>query len=57
MSEKEQMVSLHIEGSTFPNWDNEDQTRVMIVVGDEMKYTNPTASSGGRNYAVWKRAK
>jgi hypothetical protein len=56
-SEKEQIVSLHIEGSTFPNWDGEDQTRVMVVVGDEMQLTNPTAGVGGKNYVVWKRAK
>jgi len=36
LNEKEHMVSLHVEGSTFPNWDGEDQTRVMIVTGDEM---------------------
>jgi hypothetical protein len=56
-SDTEQMVSLNIEGSTFPNWDGEDQKRVMTVVGDEMKLTNPTAGVGGTNYLVWKRVK
>jgi hypothetical protein len=51
------MVSLNIEGSTYPNWDGEDQKRVMAVVGDEMKLTNPTAGVGGTNYLVWKRVK
>jgi hypothetical protein len=56
-SEKEQVVIMHIEGCTFPNWDNEDQKRVMIVTGDEMKLTNPTAAIGGKNFLVWKRVK
>jgi hypothetical protein len=56
-NEKEQMVNLHIEGCTFPNWDGEDQIRVMNVAGDEMKLTNPTAAVGGKNYLVWKRVK
>ncbi len=56
-SEKEKSVNLHIEGCTFPNWDNEDQKRVMTVTGDEMKLTNPTAAIGGTNYLVWKRIK
>jgi hypothetical protein len=56
-SEKEHTVSLHIEGCTFPNWDNQDQTRIMTVVGNEMKFITPTAAIGGTNYAVWKRVK
>jgi hypothetical protein len=56
-SEKEQTVNLRIEGSTFPNWDGQDQKRVMTAKGDELKVTNPTGSFGGTNYIVWKRAK
>ena len=57
ISEKDHMVSVHIEGSSFPNWDGQDQKRVMTVTGDEMKVTNPFASSGGTNYLIWKRVK
>ncbi|MGO9177048.1 MAG: lipocalin-like domain-containing protein [Desulfobaccales bacterium] len=56
-SNKEHTVNVHIEGSTFPNWDGQDQKRVMIVSGDELKITNPNATTGGTNYMVWKRAK
>jgi hypothetical protein len=56
-SEKEHLVIEHVEGSTFPNWDGEDQKRVMTVSGDELKVTNPTASVGGVAYIIWKRAK
>jgi hypothetical protein len=57
VSDKEKMVNVHIEGSTFPNWDGQDQKRVMTVTGDELKITNPNATSGGTNYIIWKRAK
>ncbi len=56
-SEKEQTVNLRIEGSTFPNWDGQDQKRVMIVKGDELRVTNPFSSLGGTLYIVWKRVK
>ena len=56
-SEKEQTVNLHIEGSTFPNSDGQDQKRVMTVKGDELMVTNPTPTIGGVAYVVWKRAK
>ncbi len=57
VSEKENTVSMQIEGCTFPNWDGQNQTRIMAVVGDEMKLTNPVAAVGGTNHLVWKRAK
>ena len=57
VSEKEHLVSLHMEASTFANWEGEDQTRVMMVVGDEMKATNPTTTMGGTTYSVFKRVK
>jgi hypothetical protein len=56
-SEKEHTVNLSNEGSTFPNWDGQDQKRVWIVKGDELTVTNPTASVGGVAYVIWKRAK
>ena len=58
LSGKEQTANLHIEGSTFPNWDGQDQKRLMTVEGDELKLVNPTPSiGGGTNYVIWKRAK
>lgn len=59
VSEKEQTVTvnLHVDACTFPNWDDEDQKRIMTVVGDELKVTNPTAAIGGTAYITWKRAK
>ena len=54
-SEMEETVVLSIEGSTFPNWDGEDQTRLMHSIGNQMEITNPTTTVGGRNFIVWKR--
>ncbi len=57
-NEKEQIVKLHIDGSTFPNWTGEDQERGVTVIGDEMKYTNRSPAIGnGTNYLVWRRVK
>ena len=57
--DKEQTLNLHIEGSTYPNWDGQDQKRPMTVSGDELKVINPNPSNGGtgKNYQIWKRAK
>jgi hypothetical protein len=50
---------LHIESCSFPNWNGADQKRTnLTVVGDELKWTQPTPSMGGPPIAVvWKRAK
>jgi Lipocalin-like domain len=56
-NDKEQMVILHMEGSTFPNWDGQDQKRIVTVTGEEMKFVIPSAAIGGTNYLIWKRAK
>jgi Lipocalin-like domain len=57
VNDKEHAVQLHIEGSTFPNWDGQDWKRTWTVKGDELTGTNPNASVGGTAYTVWKRAK
>ncbi len=57
VNEKEHLVSIRVEASTFANWDGQDQTRVITISGDEMKVTNPTTSVGGTSYVILKRAK
>lgn len=54
---KEHTVVFNIEGSTYPNWDGEDQKLFMNVAGDEMKVINPAAAIGGKGYPTWKRVK
>jgi hypothetical protein len=51
-------LTLHIERSTFPNWNGLDQKRLITsLTADELKYTNPAASVGGTAELVWKRVK
>jgi hypothetical protein len=58
VSETDKVITLHIEGSTFPNWKGADQKRLFKLSGDELTWTNPAPSVGsGTNSAVLKRAK
>ena len=51
-------LTLHIERSTFPNWNGLDQKRLITsLTADELKYANPAASVGGTAELVWKRVK
>jgi hypothetical protein len=52
-------LSLHLDGSTFPNWNGADQKRTnLTITGDELKYTQPTPSVGGAPaVVVWRRSK
>jgi hypothetical protein len=51
-------LTMHIEVSSFPNWDGTTQLRPLKVSGDQLSYTVPTPSTGGApNNVVWKRIK
>jgi Lipocalin-like domain len=56
-SEANQMLTLHPEASTFPNWVGVEQKRTCTVSGDEMKWTNRTPAIGAEVVElVWRRA-
>ena len=57
VSATDHTLNFHVESSSFPNWNGTDQKRVIALEGDEMKYSNPAASTGGRAQLVWRRAK
>ena len=58
VSVEDHLVTVHVEGSTFPNWVGTDQKRLFTIIGDELRYTNFNRSSGeGTALVVWKRAK
>jgi hypothetical protein len=58
INEKEHTVKYHIEGSTFPNWDSQDQERTWTIKGDELSVTNPTVTvGGGVAHLIFKRVK
>jgi hypothetical protein len=51
-------LKMHIAGSNFSNWDGTEQIRRAQITGDEMKYTNPTPSTGsGTAVMILRRAK
>jgi len=57
INEADNVLTLHPEASTFPNWVGADQKRYCTVEGDEMKWTNRTPAIGAEFVElVWKRA-
>jgi hypothetical protein len=51
-------VITHVEGSTFPNSQGEEQRRVIVrLTADELIYVNAENTLGARVEAVWKRLK
>ena len=50
------MLTLHIDTSSFPNWDGTEQKRAVSFDGTEFKMVNPAASGGGGSAElVWRR--
>lgn len=57
VSEADRMITMHIQGSTFPNWNGTEQKRVFTLAADQLTLTNPTGSAGGTTQIVWRRSK
>jgi hypothetical protein len=52
------IVTLTVEGSSYPNWTGGDQQRtVASFTGDELTWTNSVGSGGGVAELVAKRVK
>ena len=54
VSEPDRAIAIHIDGSSFPNWNGADQKRIVAITGDQLKLTAPIAV--GTAEVVWKRA-
>lgn len=51
-------IIFKIEGSSFPNWVGTEQRRPIIALtADELKYTIPVQSAGGRSEVTLRRMK
>ena len=51
------VISLHLDASTFPNQVGTDQKRsITSLTANELKYSSPAAKSGDQVHQVWKRA-
>jgi hypothetical protein len=58
VNEADKTLTTRIEGSSYPNLTGGEQKRVITsLTADEMRYTNPTTSTGTKAEAVWRRAK
>ena len=57
VDESNHMLTLHIEQSSFPNWNGTDQQRRFAFMGDELRYTaaSSTANPAESAELVWKR--
>jgi hypothetical protein len=55
-SEADRSIAIHIEGSSFPNWNGTDQKRLVAITGDQLMLT-VRPPSGEIVDVVWKRAK
>jgi hypothetical protein len=57
VSEADRTIAIHIDGSSFPNWNTADLKRIFAITGDELKLTSPAATGAGTAEVAWKRAK
>jgi len=57
VNEEVNVISLHLDASTFPNQVGTIQKRsITSLTADELKYSSPAAISGVQVHQVWKRA-
>ena len=58
IDEATHVITVHVEGSTFPNFAGGSQTRILSFRGDdEVTYFNPTPSMGGTAKVTYRRAR
>jgi hypothetical protein len=56
VSEIDRSIAIHIEASSFPNWNGTDQKRFAEIAGDQLTLT--IRPPGGENVDItWKRAR
>jgi hypothetical protein len=58
VDEASKTVTTKVEGGTFPNLFGVEQKRLILsLTADELKYANPTTSTGMRAESIWRRVK
>lgn len=59
VNDAEHILTLHIDRSSFPNWEQTDQKRKFEFVGDELRYTAATSTANPAEAAqlIWKRVR
>ncbi len=56
VAEQDGGIAIHIEGSSFPNWNGADQKRFVAIAGDRLTLT-VRPPNGEVIDVIWKRAK
>ena len=56
VNEADRSIAIHVEGSSFPNWNDSDQKRFVTIAGDKLTLTI-RPPSGENVDVIWKRAK
>jgi hypothetical protein len=56
VDEADRSIAIHIEGSSFPNWNGGDQKRFVAIAADQLTLTIRPPSSENVE-VIWKRAK
>ena len=57
ISETSRTISIHIAASSFPNWNETDQTRDFTLKEDQLTLVARALPTGGSAEVIWKRAK
>jgi hypothetical protein len=58
LDEEKKMLTLHLDASSYPNWDGITQTRPITVLTDDvLTWITPVSSAGGRAEVSFRRAK
>jgi len=57
VSEADRTIAIHIEASSFPNWNGADQKRTFAILGDRLTLSTRALNTGGHADVVWTRAK
>ena len=55
VSEADSSIAIHVEGSSFPNWNGTDQKRFVAITGDQLTLT-VRPPGGDVVDVIWKRA-
>jgi len=56
VSDDDRTLAFNIESSSFPNFNDTVQKRIITIVGDELRYENPAPSRGTTpTVLAWKR--
>jgi hypothetical protein len=57
VSEADSSIAIHVEGSSYPNWNGTDQKRFVSIVGELLMLTVRPPAGDAVTDVIWARAK